>query len=645
MSCWFILVNMRKNILSLCLAGGAVMASIGLNAANPSLPTVDRGGKCFYYYSPERGESVFGILSRYGWDENIFRQYNPGVTELKKGQVLYYPCENEAVAVADTVVSAETATAVSQPDRDLAVAAPVCDANELIMPLPARTIEMGEEPSVYIVKDGDTLLSLAREYHTTVADIFALNPRLTYTGVMPGTLVKLLPGSELKHVAARELTARRQAEPKKYKVRKQDTWLSIASANGISVEDLKSANGELRELKPGKNIILPQFIEVRDVRDVLVLDKRETTPDGLRQIYNESRGAKESWSEVVAPSDVNVVLLVNTATADRKRNVEFMRGFMLGLETLDKTPYKVHLNVIETGEDESLTTVLGHPELASADMVVAAYDSDFPKELIAFGERTGVEIINVFDSKDTSYTENARYVQLLPPSDIFFNSAADGVLRLFNGCTYIFIEEGASYADGISACLRDMLDDNAGGRILTLPDSEALKNYDFDASTRYVLVSELSARQPVMEMIGIVNDKKESIPGLEISVIGRPTWLVFSDSNAEELRKADTYFPSRFYLDASDPCVKAFEKRYVATYKSQPLKSLPAYAATGYDVASYFIDAYANARGDMNMLPGADGMLQLDFRLGNVNNWGGLLNKCIYLLHYAPNGTTQKIKL
>ncbi len=50
------------------------MASIGLNAANPSLPTVDRGGKCFYYYSPERGESVFGILSRYGWDENIFRQ-------------------------------------------------------------------------------------------------------------------------------------------------------------------------------------------------------------------------------------------------------------------------------------------------------------------------------------------------------------------------------------------------------------------------------------------------------------------------------------------------------------------------------------------------------------------------------------------
>ena len=39
----------------------------------------------------------------------FFRQYNPGVTELKKGQVLYYPCENEAVAVADTVVSAETA--------------------------------------------------------------------------------------------------------------------------------------------------------------------------------------------------------------------------------------------------------------------------------------------------------------------------------------------------------------------------------------------------------------------------------------------------------------------------------------------------------------------------------------------------------
>lgn len=649
---------MRKTIIAACTACTFLSTALTSIAQQTSLPVVEREGKSFYYYAPEKGESVFGILSKFGWDETKFREANPGLTELSGGIVIYYPAdvvaENKATEPelpVDTIAQPEPEPDVIaeepapvQESSDIAQAdsvdadAPAPADNELLLPLPSEAIAPYSEPTIYIVKPEDSLISIAREYHTTVADIFSLNPRLTYKGVQPGTLVKLLPGSEMEHVADRAITERRQSGKIKYKIGKTDTWESIAADNKITVKELRDANPNLKEFKSGKSIQIPTYEDITVVKRLLVLDKRESTEEGLKAIYSDVNSFKQQ-----TPSDVNVALLVNTSSAEKKRNIEFMRGFMLGLETLRKTPYKVNLKVVEVNDDtQTLSAVLADEEPAENDIIFATYDKDFPAELIEYGQKNSVNIVNVFDSKDTSYTENDKYIQLLPPSDIFFSRAAEGIAEIMAGRNVLFVEDGAAEGESISAALKDILQSN-GVNYQVLQDLNALSEYSFTPSTDYLIVSEQSARVPVMEMIDKVISLKEANPDSKISVLGRPTWLVFSDANEAKLGKADTYFPSRFYLNESEAATKAFERRYGSYYKAHTLKSLPAYAAMGYDVARYFIDAYATTAGDLNFASPAKDMLQLDFTTSSVNNWGGLLNKGIYILNYTPDRGVVKI--
>jgi len=84
----------------------------------------------------------------------------------------------------------------------------------------------------YIVKSGDTLSEIARDYNTTVADIKLLNG-LTSDRINIGQVL-LLPSTELPADESKYLKA--------YTVKDGDTLSEIAKANNISTEDLLGIN-------------------------------------------------------------------------------------------------------------------------------------------------------------------------------------------------------------------------------------------------------------------------------------------------------------------------------------------------------------------------------------------------------------------
>ena len=83
---------MKRKIMTI---GAAAMMLLCAPLAKPDasyLPIVQKNGENCYYYSVERGESVYGIVKRFDWDAEVFMRYNPNASELKGGQVVYYPC-------------------------------------------------------------------------------------------------------------------------------------------------------------------------------------------------------------------------------------------------------------------------------------------------------------------------------------------------------------------------------------------------------------------------------------------------------------------------------------------------------------------------------------------------------------------------
>ncbi|MDE6143720.1 MAG: hypothetical protein K2F94_06565, partial [Muribaculaceae bacterium] len=114
----------------------------------------------------------------------------------------------------------------------------------------------------------------------------------------------------------------------------------------------------------------------------------------------------------------------------------------------------------------------------------------------------------------------------------------------------------------------------------------------------------------------------------------------------DQYNDCDIIIPARCHLDGERSEVKEFNDRFEALYEQSPVKSFPNFAASGYDIANYFVNSTARNGGDFNKDSDIDGKgIQTDFRLKRVSNWGGFLNPVVYLLLYRPSGVVDEIAI
>ncbi len=592
------------------------------------LPVINHDGKDCYFYTVKGNESVFGLLSRFGWDEETFMRYNPKAANLKKGMVLYYPMMIEqatqqgAEAKPATSMVSET-TVPSRPQEDAA-------ASESSIP------QVAAEPFIYTVKDGDTLYALARTYNTTVADIFRANRGLRESDLDEGTRLRIIPGAPGSDMRQVPVVEKKMVGKRTYKTQAADTWESLAADAGITPEMLRAVNDSDEPLFKGKKIIIPLVADTTVMQSQRVIDPRENTTEGRLMIYKEVH-------RLGAP--LEVTLLTGTTTEDKKRDLEFVRGFLLGLDTFKSEGGRVKLHVRQADTASlSAEALASDSVLDASSLIIALNEKDFPASLAAYASEHEKQVINVFDAKSDLYLSSAGMMQLLPPSADFYGSCVDFLMAGKPDSKYIFIAEDEPGDEAVSLILLERLI-REGRSYETLPSYEALREYAFSPSETYVVVSDLNRRSDISRLATDISAAMESTPGVQISLVGRPTWVVFADQLKEKFQKADTYVPSRFFQDGDGRAVKDFDAAYQAAYDAAPLKSFPAYAAMGYDVARYFLPHLLKTGGDMNGAESCIDALQLDFHPERPEMWSGMLNGCVYLIHFTPYNTVDKIRL
>ncbi|MDE5975324.1 MAG: hypothetical protein K2G69_02105, partial [Muribaculaceae bacterium] len=147
-------------------------------------------------------------------------------------------------------------------------------------------------------------------------------------------------------------------------------------------------------------------------------------------------------------------------------------------------------------------------------------------------------------------------------------------------------------------------------------------------------------------MQGVAN-LKESTPFADIVVEGRPNWVTLVDNMGDKFGEAGVIVPSRVWFDTDSSEGKKFVKQFSELFGSGPLKSFPNFAASGYDIANYFIPVVAGNGGDFNrgLTYGEKEMVQGDIRLHRINNWGGFTNRVNYFLKFRPGGYVDKIMI
>lgn len=148
-------------------------------------------------------------------------------------------------------------------------------SNNLAIGMTLRIPEMSDTPmdneSYYIVKSGDTLYKIAGMYNMTVNELKALN-NLTSNNLSIGQKLRVIDDSENKGA-------------NKYIVQAGDSLYSIAKKFGISVDALKQANGKSSNLLSiGEELIIPNGMSSNTKRVHIVMPG--DTLYGIARTYN-----------------------------------------------------------------------------------------------------------------------------------------------------------------------------------------------------------------------------------------------------------------------------------------------------------------------------------------------------------------------
>ena len=417
-----------------------------------------------------------------------------------------------------------------------------------------------------------------------------------------------------------------------YKVEKNEGWDEISEKTGVEVEVLKEANNDSDNPKENNVITVPVVETVEVEKTIMQKPQEDLTEDEMQELYDSIKGNTQDSIEV---NTVKFALILDDPNG--KKDIDFTRGVLLALSNFKTSPYKIDLKVLDgrisTGD------LIDELDDYEPDIIVSTADKAFPLFLADYGNTNNVQIINAFDIKNDLYEDNASMIQILPPS-AYFNDRISTRLYRDNQRRKLIAVGDQDENDGIATELFNLYDGE--GQLITLEEFGGLEPNIMEPVLIYSFASK---KEDVADFFNNVENLDESFPGFDFKIVGRLSWVAMIDEFGDKFSDYHVYIPSRVWLDEESESWKNFNENYETMFGGIPVRSIPNFAANGYDIATYFIPLVAENNGDFNknLSPSGEEMLQTDFKLNRVNNWGGFINGVGYILQFTKDGKIEKL--
>lgn len=660
-------------------------------AANPQLRTTGlvegvkvlipmRSAAQARQYTVKRGDTAFGIAKRHGLTLEQLYALNPGAkTSMKPGDVL---------KLADTPTNAPPTTPTQQfalhtiaPGETLYAIArrygvkpqQLLDANIAIDPaalpvgstirVPASTIPDGDEHFTYHrVAPGETLFQLTVKHNVPQATIEALNPGLDWNALQVGQIVAVpKPANDETTTTYTQHT-----------VAKRETLYSIATGEGISVEQLTAANVGLSadNLKRGMTIRIPHVTTTHHEASPATTDPAYigTADDPLTgaQPYDYAAEGRptigvllmlpfQASHELTEMRKAGVSLATGTYPFASRRYVEFYEGVRLALDSLAQTGANIDLRVADCSTRlqmlNTLQTLKNKP-----DLIIGPAKREGMSDVLLWAQTHQVPVVLPFAQADSAILDNPYAFQA---SRIDSISSRDNYLKQFDNLanTHIVMVSAAYLSPRdkkraelfASSCQKRGLD--VQNFTYNVKDPRAfLPCLQIDKRNVVILetTNEAQVNSIITSMSGVIEQKDTA----HVELWATSAVLAMQTIEAEVFHKLNTHVFSTFGLDERNPDTRRVMNLYRQRYFTEPIAFQPyfsklkknsgfsEYGLYGYDVALQFVGARlhlgpAFVRRINDYRPP---LTQTNFQFRNITNWGGHLNVGLKLLVFRPSG-------
>lgn len=636
-------------LLNFILAGAIATSSVAF--AETNLPTVTIMGKTFYTYVAKKGESLFGIANKFGWDPEILAKTNEDLdSPLSNGDLIYYPLTSVNKATDNNKkVKIENNGPSNNEDKGSSNKEETVEPITIIL---ASDEPVNLDPEVDTEKDGivfhevkedESLLDIAQTYETTIEDIYKMNPGLSYDNPEAGETIRLKAGSRNENATPTMVSEEQVNGLTTYKVRRGDDWVKVAEKFNISIDLLKESNKGITKLKRGDYITVPSVETVEVERLVVTTDPREMTDEGRKELYKEVHSLDSKIYDAdgnINPDAISVAIILGDPESNR--DMEFARGAILAVNDMKSEQFATRLTVIDGSLPEH--EVVEALEGFNPRLIITTVDKDLPSFVTSYAKDNFAHVINSFDIKDDTYLNNSAVIQYLAPTSYFNEEVADYVADKYVGYNLLIAGKMEGSDTMGESVIRSWIAEEGNMPEEVLAEEIGDLNLQ-EEDGRYLIYATPSSREDVRILLERIENLRVRYPLAEITVLGRPNWITLADALRPQFENNQVLLPTRFYFNAEDPAAKRFISSFKDLYGHTPMKSYPVYSATAYDILSYFLPNISMTGGDFNAKFRDRPTLQSPIILERVNNWGGVVNPCVYMVEFRPFGTLKKITL
>jgi LysM repeat protein len=604
---------MRK--IGLLMASLMLLASIVAKASEPSSVIVAVDGRNYYLHTVVRGDTLYSLSKAYEVTTQEIVDCNENLTAstLKAGNKLLIPFkelssqnksheDNKRYRI-HTVEAGETLHAIARSYK-IAIATliednPEVDAEHMAIgtqlrirrseigytttseidaeqqkreaetanEIPAEntpnvTTEHSSTNNTYVVKPGDTLYSLARQYNLSSRELLKLNNLKSQRDIVVG--MTLIVGSS-KSEASNELKNEACASTKLQKNDEAEQPAAIIDEQHASTEEHDIfAGGEYQ------GDVNPMDVE---------------------------------FMQLAQHHTLKVALMLPFHVRDNKINpnyVDLYKGVLLAMEDLKEEGYSIDLAVFDTRSSASniADIVNFEPGFMDAQLIIGPVHEDELRHVLSHAEANEVPVVTPL--ADIEALRSPVLFQLQAEESHRF----DKVMDLFDG-TYEVVTIYATsndwdYATEIASKVGDLprrglnyvFDresffyergaDGANGE-------EVIMEELMRTATKKLFVVVASDETDVDRILTTLSSTKASIAGRGLSygnytVIGNRKWLNMKNIDRQSFFKNNVLFVVPYHAKRNDETIRCFDGRYIEAYGTLPSM----FAYRGYDAAMIF---------------------------------------------------------
>lgn len=479
----------------------------------------------------------------------------------------------------------------------------------------------------HTVVRGETLYRLSVKYGVNVDQLLRCNPGLTASTLKEGmTIVVPTTVQEGDNRQAPVPTVRYEL----HKLKRKETLWSISQAYGITVDELKAANPDLApdyKLKRGKMIRIP----------IVTAEPAAT---------KQSVAAEATANKI----KVGIVLPFEASGIAGARCVEFYRGFLMAADVLRRHGRVIEIYAQnEPSSGEEVQGCLRRLGEASIDLLVGPLYLTHFDAFMKFSAAHDVPTVIPFSSKVQGLDAFDKVMLLNAPEECEWQLAIDLFCRQFARYKVAFMLDNQGNALNFMHQLRSALL-KQGTKVVDLLPGATVDDMQSvcDGGEPTIFVPAGKDDATYRRLATRVAALRRKQGGGDVALFGYPEWFTSSVVTAGELHAANAYIFASSYYNPQLTDIASFERTYKEWFDSPLLDATPCMALLGYDCANAlieglivggkdFAETHAQVHSDYYS------PLQSDMRFTRWTKKGGFVNQSMMLVHFASDGSIEKI--